>query len=86
MVTRRTAGLPLICLVCGDVARGINFDVMTCMPCKVFFRRHILKSDIQLQCQFNNNCQITQYTRSTCSACRLNKCFALGMNPQLIRR
>ncbi|CAF4395760.1 unnamed protein product [Rotaria sp. Silwood2] len=86
MLTKRTAGLPLICLVCGDIARGINYDVMTCMSCKIFFRRHILKSDIKLQCQFNNNCQITQYTRSICSTCRLNKCFAFGMNPQLIRR
>ncbi|CAF3681907.1 unnamed protein product [Rotaria sp. Silwood1] len=32
MVTKRTCGLPLICLVCGDVARGINYGLMTCMP------------------------------------------------------
>ncbi|CAF3187795.1 unnamed protein product [Rotaria sp. Silwood2] len=86
MTTKRKAGVPLICLVCGDVARGINFDVMTCMSCKVFFRRHVLKFDAKLQCKFYNNCQITRETRSTCSVCRLNKCFALGMNPQLIRR
>ena len=42
-LTKRTAGLPLICLVCGDVARGINFDLMTCMSCKAFFRRHAAK-------------------------------------------
>ena len=46
LLNKRTAGLPLICLVCGDVARGINFDLMTCMSCKAFFRRHALKSSV----------------------------------------
>lgn len=31
------------CLVCGDVARGLNFNVMTCMPCKTFFRKNAFK-------------------------------------------
>ena len=31
------------CLVCGDVATGINFDVPTCAPCKAFFRRNAVK-------------------------------------------
>ncbi|CAF1020667.1 unnamed protein product [Rotaria sp. Silwood1] len=85
MFTKRTCGLPLICLVCGDIARGINFDVMTCMSCKVFFRRNIHKLNMKLQCKFYNNCKITKETRSICSACRLKKCFILGMNPKLIR-
>ncbi|CAF1526273.1 unnamed protein product [Rotaria sp. Silwood1] len=86
MVTKRTCGLPLICLVCGDVARGINYDVMTCVSCKIFFRRHIVNSKIKFQCQFNNNCKITQRTRNICSPCRLKKCLTLGMNPKLIRQ
>ena len=31
------------CLVCGDVAIGVNFGVPTCMPCKAFFRRNAVK-------------------------------------------
>jgi hypothetical protein len=31
---------PLICRVCGDIARGVNFSAVTCMSCKMFFRRH----------------------------------------------
>ncbi len=31
------------CLVCGDVAIGINFGVPTCMPCKAFFRRNAVR-------------------------------------------
>ncbi|CAF3872092.1 unnamed protein product [Rotaria sp. Silwood1] len=36
-------------------------------------------------CQFKNNCNITKTTRNYCSSCRLKKCFALGMDPKLIR-
>ncbi|UJR09480.1 hypothetical protein I4U23_013718 [Adineta vaga] len=87
MVTKRTCGLPLICLVCGDVARGINFDVMTCMSCKTFFRRHAQKSlKVDPVCKSNNHCQITKMTRGICSACRLKKCYLLGMNHHLLRR
>ena len=48
MANKRTSGLPLICLICGDVARGMNFDVMTCMSCKIFFRRHALKPKVSV--------------------------------------
>ncbi len=34
------------CLVCGDIARGLNFNVMTCMPCKTFFRKTALKQSV----------------------------------------
>ena len=108
--SKRTTDTPLLCLVCGEIARGLNFDVITCMSCKAFFRRNaavnyfdtirefeqetrdftrllFLYSTNQksLQCQSNNDCPIHKYSRSGCSACRLKKCYALGMNPQLIR-
>jgi hypothetical protein len=47
VLTKRTSNLPLICQICGDIARGINFDVMTCMSCKAFFRRHALQSKVK---------------------------------------
>lgn len=94
----------ITCLVCGDVARGFNFDVMTCMSCKTFFRRHALESKVRIRtlmipvyfcfvsiqkkkftCHNDNKCKITKDTRSLCGACRLKKCFSLGMNPKLIR-
>jgi hypothetical protein len=46
VLTKRTSNLPLICQICGDRARGINFEVMTCMSCKAFFRRHALQSKV----------------------------------------
>lgn len=32
-----------------------------------------------------NECVINKQTRGLCGACRLRKCFAFGMNPNLIR-
>jgi hypothetical protein len=29
-----------LCCICGDNARGVNFAVVSCMSCKMFFRRH----------------------------------------------
>ena len=46
VLTKRTCNLPLICQICGDVARGINFEVMSCMSCKAFFRRHALQPQV----------------------------------------
>ena len=84
MVTKRTCGLPLICLICGDKARGINFNVMSCMSCKTFFRRHATKLHVNLRCLHSNNCKINIQTRGDCSACRLDKCLTLGMNSKII--
>ena len=30
----------LQCLVCGDVAKGVNFNALSCLSCKAFFRRN----------------------------------------------
>jgi hypothetical protein len=46
----------------------------------VYFEQGILR------CQEKNNCIIIQKTRIRCPACRLKKCFSLGMNPKLIRQ
>ncbi|CAF1963316.1 unnamed protein product [Rotaria magnacalcarata] len=73
------------CRICGDVARGLNFNVMTCMSCKSFFRRNAQKKTLLSLCQFESNCGITIRTRGYCSPCRLKKCLELGMNPELIR-
>jgi len=35
------------CLICDDVAIGINFGVSTCMPCKAFFRRNADKLNVR---------------------------------------
>jgi len=46
-ISKRSLHFPLICQICGDIARGMNFDVLTCMSCKAFFRRHALKYEVR---------------------------------------
>jgi hypothetical protein len=46
ILPKRPLCRPLICHVCGDTARGMNFDVITCMSCKAFFRRHVIRSSV----------------------------------------
>jgi hypothetical protein len=41
--------IPILCSICGDKARGNNFDVLSCVSCKSFFRRHGL---IDIVCWF----------------------------------
>ncbi|CAF1591799.1 unnamed protein product [Adineta ricciae] len=72
-----------ICLVCGEVARIINYGALCCQACKTFFRRNV--SHGKQVCQYDGNCEITKFTRLGCTACRLKKCFACGMNPEFIR-
>lgn len=36
------------CEVCGDKARGCNFDAITCASCKEFFRRNAFKEKVSL--------------------------------------
>ncbi|CAG2114441.1 unnamed protein product [Medioppia subpectinata] len=55
------------------------------MACKSFFRRHGLKNK-PLYCPSNGNCIITPLTRSICQKCRLEKCLAVGMIKELIRK
>ncbi|CAF1118568.1 unnamed protein product [Adineta steineri] len=74
----------LICRICGGIARGMNYGVITCMSCKTFFRRNALKAKI-FRCTHQSNCEITKERYSNCPSCRLHKCFLLGMNTSLIR-
>lgn len=45
-VTQQMPCPSLICRICGDVARGMNFNVITCISCKAFFRRNALRSQV----------------------------------------
>ncbi|KAH9426438.1 zinc ion binding [Dermatophagoides pteronyssinus] len=72
-----------LCVICGDKAKGINFNVLTCMSCKAFFRRNALRKK-DMKCPFNDTCQIDKITRKFCSKCRLKKCFESGMKKEWI--
>ncbi|CAF4662198.1 unnamed protein product [Rotaria sp. Silwood1] len=74
-----------LCAVCGAPAIGRNFDAMTCLSCKAFFRRNAYNDHLIFTCRISGSCEITSTTRRHCSACRLKKCFQQGMKKELIR-
>ena len=48
ILSRQTTRLPMRCHVCGDIARGLNFNLITCMSCKTFFRRNVYRRMVNL--------------------------------------
>jgi hypothetical protein len=38
-----------------------------------------------LKCLYNDDCEININTRHSCSSCRLAKCFACGMQIEMLR-
>ncbi|KAH9400354.1 Ligand binding domain of hormone receptors protein [Tyrophagus putrescentiae] len=49
------------------------------MQGKIFFRRNAAHPE-KLRCRKTGNCQIDFATRKCCPACRLKKCFSIGMD------
>ncbi|CAG2099961.1 unnamed protein product [Medioppia subpectinata] len=73
-----------LCLVCGEIASGYHYEVLTCESCKSFFRRNALKNAAKFYCVFNGRCNMSGGNRNTCKKCRLNKCLVVGMRTSLI--
>lgn len=74
------------CRVCGfDKNTGRNFGVITCSTCKAFFRRNGRTGSSLPPCRFGGKCPVNERTRRQCPTCRLAKCFAVGMQKDLIR-
>uniref|UniRef100_A0A0R3VXX6 Nuclear receptor domain-containing protein n=1 Tax=Taenia asiatica TaxID=60517 RepID=A0A0R3VXX6_TAEAS len=71
------------CRVCGDRAVNHNFGQLTCESCKAFFRRNAHKD---LTCTSKSGEHVVSpSTRRECPACRLKRCFLIGMRPDLIQ-
>jgi len=67
-----------LCLVCGDRASGYHYNALACEGCKGFFRRSVTK-DQKYACKYGDGCEIDMYMRRKCQACRLKKCYTVGM-------
>jgi len=68
------------CEVCGDVARGKHYKVVSCDGCKGFFKRNAEKGD-QLECaSAGGSCNVDRRNRTSCKHCRLRKCIDVGMS------
>jgi len=72
-----------LCLVCGDKASGYHYNALACEGCKGFFRRSITRS-ATYNCKYGTNCEMDMYMRRKCQACRLTKCYAVGMKAECV--
>ncbi|CAF1053192.1 unnamed protein product [Rotaria sordida] len=73
------------CKICGVPATYLYYGVISCHPCKMFFKRNAQRGMEILKCGFDNDCEINVNTRHVCSYCRLMKCFLCGMKIEKIR-
>ncbi|KAL8585401.1 hypothetical protein ACOMHN_063179 [Nucella lapillus] len=73
-----------LCGVCGDLANGMHFGVLTCEGCKKFFRRG-LKEHESYMCRSSRNCVLNPRNRNNCRYCRYQKCQAAGMSREAIK-
>ncbi|ULT91700.1 hypothetical protein L3Y34_009382 [Caenorhabditis briggsae] len=69
------------CAVCGDVVHSRQYGVPSCLGCVIFFRRSVINKS-QYKCWKNGKCVIDYESRCSCRACRLRKCFHVGMEPR----
>ncbi|CAJ1078354.1 estrogen receptor 2a [Xyrichtys novacula] len=66
------------CAVCRDYASGYHYGVWSCEGCKAFFKRSIQRHNDYI-CPATNQCTIDKNRRKSCQACRLRKCYEVGM-------
>ncbi|XP_020351601.1 estrogen receptor-like [Oncorhynchus kisutch] len=66
------------CVVCSDYASGYHYGVWSCEGCKAFFKRSI-QGHNDYMCPATNQCTIDRNRRKSCQACRLRKCYKVGM-------
>ncbi|EFO89278.1 hypothetical protein CRE_15100 [Caenorhabditis remanei] len=69
-----------LCMVCGAEKAAHHYGALSCVGCKGFFRRALLKAD-QLECAANGECTVSVLQKIQCRSCRFNKCLREGMNP-----
>ncbi|KAL3313054.1 Nuclear receptor subfamily 2 group C member 2, partial [Cichlidogyrus casuarinus] len=82
--TSPNAEPPPVCSICGDLANGKHYGVNSCEGCKGFFKRAV-RSELDYRCRGDKHCPIDRKARHRCQYCRLQKCLAVGMNPDAVQ-
>ncbi|CAF1391144.1 unnamed protein product [Adineta steineri] len=73
------------CRICGAPAQYLNFGVISCSSCKMFFKRNANIEQEAFKCSFNDHCEIKRDNHHMCASCRLRKCFQYGMTTDKFR-
>ncbi|XP_069344826.1 estrogen receptor isoform X1 [Eulemur rufifrons] len=84
-MTMESAKETRYCAVCNDYASGYHYGVWSCEGCKAFFKRSI-QGHNDYMCPATNQCTIDKNRRKSCQACRLRKCYEVGMMKGGIRK
>ncbi|CAF4996058.1 unnamed protein product, partial [Rotaria sp. Silwood1] len=82
---KRTKSIESECKICGCSARYSYFGVLSCISCKMFFKRNAELGQESFKCDFDEQCQININNRHICTSCRLAKCFKCGMKMENFR-
>ncbi|KAE9556502.1 hypothetical protein FO519_000196 [Halicephalobus sp. NKZ332] len=75
--------MPPTCTICDGISDGYHFGVAACRACSSFFRRTLAENK-KYKCRKSGTCNVSQNYRNVCRACRLQKCYQMGMTRQAI--
>eukprot|EP00057_Strongylocentrotus_purpuratus_P025642 XP_011680116.1 PREDICTED: uncharacterized protein LOC577786 [Strongylocentrotus purpuratus] len=78
-----SSGDDRLCMICGDRANGVHYNVLSCEGCKSFFLRSN-RSGATFTCASGGNCNMDLYTRRHCPACRMKRCLECGMKVERV--
>ncbi|PIC13386.1 hypothetical protein B9Z55_027776 [Caenorhabditis nigoni] len=68
-----------LCLVCGSAESEPHFGGHCCRACAAFFRRYYQSKKINKKC----TCKERKIKSHPCRECRIAKCIAIGMSPDI---
>ncbi|MCC7515650.1 MAG: hypothetical protein IT212_13250 [Bacteroidia bacterium] len=71
--TAQSTGRNDVCQVCGDYAVIVNYGVLSCSPCRTFFRRNAYRPQVRILKKIHFPLMIFSLTGDSC----LPSCWSL---------